>query len=190
MQLLGSTASPFVRRIRLYLLEKNYEFVELDIFSSAGREILTKNNPVQKIPVLIDDDGVCIYDSRVIYRYLANKYNDDALTWPQENQLTLIDAANDALINLLLLSRSQLDSSEDRLFYNLQHERIEQVLNALDQKVEDGEFEQWSYPAICLFCLLDWIDFRALYNVKNYVHLVAFKQVVLNKKGTKETAPY
>ncbi len=189
MQLLGSTTSPFVRRLRLYLLEKEYKFVDLDIFSTEGREILTKNNPVQKIPVLIEDDGVCIYDSRVIYRYLANKYGDDVLTWPQENLLSLIDAANDALINLLLLSRSQLDSSEDRLFYNLQHERIAQVLSALDQKVEDGEFEQWHYPSICLFCLLDWIDFRELHNLDKLVNLVSFKQVAQNNKGTTETAP-
>jgi len=189
MQLLGSTTSPFARRLRLYLLEKEYEFVDLDIFSIEGRHTLTKNNPVQKIPALIDDD-FCLYDSRIIYRYLAEKYDETKLTWPQENLLTLIDAANDAFINLLLLSRSQLDSSEDRLFYNLQHERIEQVLAALEKKAAKGEFTQWNYPAICLYCLLDWIVFRELYILDRYTNLMSFKSAALNQKGIKETAPF
>ena len=189
MQLLGSTTSPFARRLRLYLFEKEYEFVDLDIFSTEGRHILTKNTPAQKIPALIDDD-FCIYDSRVIYRYLAEKYDEAKLTWLQENQLTLIDAANDTFINLLLLSRSQLDSSEDRLFYNLQHERIEQVLAALEQKTAQGEFTQWNYPAICLYCLLDWIDFRELYVLDKFMHLTSFRFTTSTYKGIKETAPY
>lgn len=40
MQLFGSTTSPFVRRLRLYLNDRQYEFINLDIFSNEGREIL------------------------------------------------------------------------------------------------------------------------------------------------------
>ena len=81
MKLIGSTTSPFVRRLRLYFTLLNvsdFDFVNLDIFSSQDRQLLTENNPAQKVPALIDDEQ-CIYDSRVIFRYLSEKYQEAPL---------------------------------------------------------------------------------------------------------------
>lgn len=191
MKLLGSTTSPFVRRLRLYLAQHNitdYEFVNLDIFSTDDRQLLTDNNPAQKVPALVDND-LCIYDSRVIFRYLAQKYQQAPLSWPQENLLTLIDAANDSLVSLFLLSRSNLDINEDKLFFNLQHERVEKVMTALDKAVNDGAFEHWDYPAICLYCLIDWANFRQRYDFKDKVNLAHFHKNNLNSLGVIDTDP-
>jgi len=192
MKLLGSTTSPFVRRLRLYSVQlniTNFDFVNLDIFAnSEDRQLLTEKNPAQKVPALLDEDQ-CISDSRVIFRYLSQKYQQPSLTWPQENLLTLIDAANDSLISLFLLKRSGLDTSEDRFFFNLQHERVEKTFAALDQAAKKGEFEQWHYPAICLYCLLDWVEFRQLYDFKPLVDLAEFYQVNSNNDGVKATDP-
>jgi glutathione S-transferase len=192
MKLLGSTTSPFVRRLRLYSVKlniTNVDFVNLDIFAdSEDRQLLTEKNPAQKVPALLDEDQ-CIYDSRVIFRYLSQKYQQPSLTWPQENLLTVIDAANDSLISLFLLKRSGLDTSEDRFFFNLQHERVEKTFLALEQAVKNGEFEQWNYPAICLYCLLDWVAFRQLYDFNPLVNLVEFHRVNTNNDGVKETDP-
>jgi len=68
MKLLGSTTSPFVRRLRIYLDGKDYDFVNLDIFQEEDRKYLTENNPAQKIPALLDN-GECIYDSRFFKRH-------------------------------------------------------------------------------------------------------------------------
>ena len=100
MKLIGSTTSPYVRRIRLLLDDSDYEFVNLDIYCQ-GRDELRRNNPALKIPMLIDDNQE-VYDSRVIARYLSEKQGMVPLTWDQENQLTLIDAANDSAVILLL----------------------------------------------------------------------------------------
>ena len=192
MKLLGSTTSPFVRRLRLYSRQlniSNFDFVKLDIFANTeDRKLLTEKNPAQKVPALIDDDQ-CIYDSRVIFRYLSEKYQQPSLTWPQENLLTLIDAANDSLVSLFLLKRSGLDTSEDLLFFNLQHERVENTFSALEQAAKKGEFEQWHYPAICLYCLLDWVEFRQLYDFNPLVDLAEFYRVNAINDGVKETDP-
>ena len=87
MKLIGSTTSPYVRRIRILLGEEPYEFVNLDIYGQ-DREALRRQNPALKIPMLIDEAQV-LYDSRVIARYLSAKQNCDPLTWDQQNQLTL-----------------------------------------------------------------------------------------------------
>lgn len=192
MKLLGSTTSPFVRRLRLYSLQldiADFEFVPLDIFAnSEDRKLLTDNNPAQKVPALVDDEQ-CIYDSRIIFRYLSDKFQQPALTWRQENLLTIIDAANDSLISLFLLKRSGLDTSDDLFFFNLQHERIEKTFLALAQSVKNGEFEQWHYPSICLYCLLDWVALRQVYDFTHLVDLVEFQRVNANHAGITETAP-
>ncbi len=173
MKLLGSTTSPFVRRIRVYLDGKDYLFVNLDIFAEQDRKLLTDNNPTQKIPALLDDE-LCIYDSRVIHRYLAEKYEQPALSWQQENLLTLIDSVNDSLVSKLLLQRSNIDTMQEGLFFNLQRERAEIVFTALDEEVAKGSFGQWDYPAICLWCLLDWTDFRDLAKWRHLTNLCRF----------------
>ena len=71
MKLIGSTTSPYVRRIRLLLSDEPYEFINLDIYGE-GRDELRRTNPTLKIPVLIDGDQE-LYDSRVIARYLGQK---------------------------------------------------------------------------------------------------------------------
>ena len=188
MQLLGSTTSPFVRRIRLYMLGREYEYINLDIFANDDRQTLTANNPALKVPVLIDGEQN-IYDSRVIYRYLAEKYQQQPLSWQQENLLTLIDAGNDSLVTLLISKRSGFDINEDKLLFNLQNERAATLLSTLNEAVADQQFSQWHYPEICLFCLLDWINFRALYDFSHLSHLMAFYEMNLQQKGIKETAP-
>ncbi len=188
MKLFGSTTSPFVRRLRLYLLGQDSEFIDLDIFSEHGREILSANNPAQKVPILQDGE-LTLYDSRVIYRYLAQRQGDSSLSWSQENLLTLIDAVNDSFVSILLLSRSGFDTSQDNLFANLQNERIKKVLEVLETEVTAGAFNDWSYASICLFCLLDWIDFRDLYSLNNYPHLSNFFLLAKKNSGIAETDP-
>jgi len=188
MKLLGSTTSPFVRRLRIYMAGKEYQFVNLDIFSDQDRQVLTENNPALKVPALIDKDQ-CIYDSRVIFRYLAEKYQQPKLTWAQENLLTLIDSVNDSLVSFLLLQRSNVDTLQDGLFFNLQRERTEKVLQVLDSEVAKGAFESWHYPAICLWCLLDWAEFRSLAKWQHLPNLNHFFQQYASLTIVNDTDP-
>ncbi|MDC0662221.1 glutathione S-transferase family protein [Marinobacter sp. SS21] len=160
MKLIGSTTSPYVRRIRLLLADRPYQFDNLDIYG-ADRDELRRQNPALKIPMLIDD-GQTVYDSRVIARYLMTKFDLPGLDWEQENQLTVIDAANDSFVTLLLSKRSGLDIDQGAMFYRLQWERVEKTLTALAALISENRFVDWNYPAMCLYCLVDWLDFREL----------------------------
>lgn len=166
MQLYGSSPSPYVRRIRLVLAAQPYEFMTLNIFETTDRATLIRLNPTRKVPMLVDGDAV-IYDSSVIYRYLAAKYGWVALTWQQENVLTLINAVNDSLVELLLCQRSGFDTNEDRLFFNLQHERIAAVLTQLEQM----SWDEWNYVTMSLYALVDWAAFRGLVDLTPYPRL-------------------
>ncbi len=190
MKLLGSPTSPYVRRLRLWLREEacNYDFVSLNIFEGEGRELLKAHNPTLKVPMLLDGEQP-VYDSRVIFRYLCQKLGREPLRWEEENRLTVIDAANDSFVPLLLLERSGVDTQRDAMFFRLQRERIERTLELLEAQVADGQFRSWDYPAICLFCLVDWVMMRELYDFSCLPHLRSFRDQQLGRPGVAETDP-
>jgi len=188
MQLLGSTTSPYVRRIRLLLGERNYRFVNLDIFAEEHRSLLTQSNPAKRVPALIDGDQTII-DSGVIYRYLTEKFEMTPLSWHQQNLLALIDSVNDSMVSMLILSRSEIDTGQDKLFFNLQRERANTVCSALNEAANAGDFTQWNYATIALFCLLDWLKFRELFDWQAFPHLVNVYQACNQRKDVLETDP-
>jgi glutathione S-transferase len=190
MQLFGSLTSPYVRRIRAFAIENtiDFEFINLNIFAEKDRATLIRLNPTRKIPMLVDGEHV-IFDSNVIYRYLSQKSNLVPLTWQQENQLTMINSVSDSLVELLICQRSGFDTEQDKLFFNLQRERVQEVLSVLNQAAKDQEFVDYNYAAIALFCLIDWILFRELTDLSLYPSLRQFHQTHAQRKSNLDTAP-
>jgi glutathione S-transferase len=72
MILRSAPASPFARKVRIAIallgLGDRIEIRDAD--TTDPNEILRKQNPLGKIPVLLSDDGTPFYDSRVIVEYL------------------------------------------------------------------------------------------------------------------------
>lgn len=188
MKLYGSQTSPYVRRIRLLLADTAYDFIKLDIFTGADRDKLAAMNPTLRIPMLEDDNEV-IFDSGVIYRYLTAKLRLAPLSWYQENQLTVINAVNDSLVMLLQCSRSGFDTAEDKLFFNLQKERVATCLYVLEQQAENAEFSQWNYIAMALYSLIDWTLFRQLVELDDYPALLAFVNENASRSGIAASDP-
>lgn len=188
MELIGSNTSPFVRRIRLLLAGLPYTYTQLDIYAE-GRAALARQTPILKVPVLIDNNQP-IYDSRVIARYLQQTHGiGEPLSWEEENRLTIIDAALESLVMLLLGQRSGLDTSTEVMIYRLQRERIARSLDSLEHEVMEGNFRLWRYPAICLYTLLDWADFRALINLRDYPRLQEFRDTHAQREDVLVTDP-
>ena len=103
-----------------------------------------------------------IFDSRIIYNYLSDKLDHEGLSWEEENQLTLIDAANDS---------------------------FEAVLSALSQQLDAGGFSGWTYPEICLYTMIDWVLFRELHDIKDYPQLLEFHEQHHNRIEVTATDP-
>jgi len=185
MKLYGSVPSPYVRRIRMLLANVDFEFVDMQIFTPDDRALLTSINPILKVPMFTDGDDV-IFDSRVIFRYLAEKYELPKLSWHEENLLSVIDGINDSIVQMFILKRSDIDVTEDRLYFNIQNERISQSFDFLVKALAEGDFDQWHYPAICLYSLLDWALFRELMTLDAYPTLVEF--MAANKERAEVTA--
>lgn len=173
MKLYGSIPSPFVRRNRIFLENIDYEFVAMNIYEKDQREQLSALGPIKQIPILVDGETT-VYDSRIIYRYLNDKYKKENLTIHDENIITMIDACNDAQVFLLMLVRSDIDINQDKLFINNQKNRIVDTLTELDKLAAENEFDLWNFKAICLYSLLDWMEFRELQDLTGYKNLKQF----------------
>lgn len=188
MKLFGSLTSPYVRRLRIWLENTDYEFVTLDVFSTEGRAQLESVSPARKIP-LLQLGKETVYDSRIIFNFLNKKLQREELTLDDENTLSLIDEANQAYVHLFMLSKSGVDTHQESFYFNLQRERINNLLLHFEGMVSAGHFKQWNYPAICLFCLLDWIDFRHLENLENTPALKEFRDKHQDHEYVKLTNP-
>ncbi|ADE12223.1 glutathione S-transferase N-terminal domain-containing protein [Sideroxydans lithotrophicus] len=86
MKLIGSTTSPYVRKARLVLLEKNIPHTFVIDPPSEPNSQVTRFNPLGRIPALILDDGSCIFDSTVIAEY-ADTLNDTPILIPRGDAL-------------------------------------------------------------------------------------------------------
>jgi len=70
MKLYGTPRSPFARKIRIVLAEKNLPYEMVVPRGSTPDSPVPALNPLGKVPTLQRDDGSALYDSPVIVEYL------------------------------------------------------------------------------------------------------------------------
>jgi glutathione S-transferase len=112
MKLLGTQTSPYVRKARLVLLEKNiaHEYV-IDPPSEPG-SLVARVNPLGRIPALILDDGFCVFDSSVIADY-ADTLNDSPVLIPRDDALARLrvkrwEALADGIMDSAIVARNEV----------------------------------------------------------------------------------
>ena len=84
MKLLGTNTSPYVRKVRLVLLEKHipHDYV-IDPPREPGSQV-ARVNPLGRIPALILDDETSVFDSPVIAEYV-DTLNDNPILIPRND---------------------------------------------------------------------------------------------------------
>ncbi len=70
MRLYATETSPYARKVRMALLEKNMPCTVEWVNLRAPEHAALAHNPLGKIPVLLRNDGSAVYDSAVIIQYL------------------------------------------------------------------------------------------------------------------------
>jgi len=188
MILYGSQTSPFVRRIRLLLPSETYEFKRVDIFNREERDQLRKLSPLLKIPMLSIDDQI-IWDSRVIFNELCKRKYHPPLNINEENLLTAMSDLSDSLIQKLLATRSKVSFPSGTPLEISHSERIQNTLTFLEYQCSIGNFSEWNFISMCLYCLIDWINFRNLIDLSPFPILIEFKQKNINQDRIELTDP-
>jgi glutathione S-transferase len=70
MKLIGSGASPYVRKVRIVMAEKKIDFEHVLENPWSPDTKVPDSNPLGKVPCLVMEDGGAVFDSRVIVEYL------------------------------------------------------------------------------------------------------------------------
>lgn len=115
MKLYWSPRSPFVRKVMVFAHEAGVapriETVKTLVSSTAANRELMSVNPLGKIPTLVTDDGMVLFDSYVICEYLDSLNGGDKLIprAPDRRwQALRWHALGDNMLDNLLLWRNEL----------------------------------------------------------------------------------
>lgn len=111
MKLYASHTSPYVRKVRMMLLETGLddrvEQVEVSGTPTAPNPAVAAANPLGKIPCLERPDGPAIFDSRVICRYLDTLHAGRKFYphGPAEWTAATLEALADGILDAAVLCR-------------------------------------------------------------------------------------
>jgi glutathione S-transferase len=172
MKLIGSTTSPYVRKVRIVMAEKklDYQFVEEDVW--AADTSIMQSNPLGKVPCLVMEGGEALFDSRVIVEYLdtlspvgklipaVGRERAEVKTW---------EALSDGVLDALILARLESNWSgrskaqRSQAWVDRQMAKTQASLKAMSQGVGDKPFCAGIYLSladIAVGCALGYLDFR------------------------------
>lgn len=163
MRLLGSVTSPFVRKVRMVVHELDLGSVvhfELTEAKSPTPELL-RLSPIGKIPILILSEEEAVFESDLISRYLANRFENSTL-FPSsfdlcfEKSLALINGGMDAAAALVMESWKS-PKLQDKGIIDRQKSRLVRIISYLE---ESGIPPVPLYINFALGSLLGYLDFR------------------------------
>ncbi|KAG9043800.1 hypothetical protein FS837_009118 [Tulasnella sp. UAMH 9824] len=82
LTIIGHPSSSCTRRVKTVLIEKGVEYTLKSLEWTVAEhksEAHLKLQPFGQVPVLIDEDGYTLFESRAISRYIASKYADQGI---------------------------------------------------------------------------------------------------------------
>lgn len=176
MKLYGSITSPFVRRVRFLCHQLGHGFEMIDSLTEEGQAAMRDKNPIWKVPC-VEIDGLVIWDSHTIIEYLTEKYKGDPKLlrrpegnehWHERNLVTAADGCVESAINVFYLKKDGV-SVLDVAYLKKQMARVESILAWLKSQLYGHYFtseERIGMSELTLYCILDWLRFRAMYAVE------------------------
>jgi glutathione S-transferase len=165
MKLAYSPASPYVRKVMACAIIRGLE-QRVEIWKIGTTDpALTPANPLSKIPTLITDDGVSLYDSPVICEYLDSLGDAPKLfppagpaRWTALRQQALADGILDA--SQPRRREIALPQDQGRIDYIAQQRgKVTRAVEVLE--AEAGTLGQLAtIGEITIACALGYLDFR------------------------------
>jgi glutathione S-transferase len=172
MKLIGSTSSPYVRKVRIVMAEKklDYEFVNEDVW--AADSAVSHSNPLGKVPCLVMEGGEALFDSRVIVEYLdtlspvgkliptVGRERAEVKTW---------EALADGVLDAAILARLEAHwagrnkAQRSQAWIDRQLSKVHASVKAMSQGLGDKPFCAGIYLSladIAVGCSLGYLDFR------------------------------
>lgn len=167
MKLLISATSPYARKARIVLLEKNIPCaVDTADPWEEGDTAVAKNNPLRKIPILVLDDGSPIIDSRLICDYLDGQNEtprllpaDPAARVKAKTREAIAEGAIDAATSVIMAKRVAPDMQNENWRQWLLA-KTDAAVDYFEKIAGDRAAADLDMGDIAVGCLLGFLDFR------------------------------
>jgi len=174
MKIIETRQAPNPRRVRIFLAEKGISvpFEELDLMKGALKTAeFTALNPMQRVPVLILDDGTAISESVAICRYFEEIQPEPALFGSGAVEKATIEMWNRRVeLNLLLAifaafrhlhpAMAHLEVPQVKEWGEACKPKVVEALEVLDKQLANSQFiagEQFSIADISALCAIDFL---------------------------------
>ena len=203
MKLIGSPASPYVRKVRVVMAEKklDYQYVIEDVW--AAESTIVESNPLGKVPCLVMEGGEAVFDSRVIVEYLDTLSPVGKLIPTQGRERAEVktwEALADGLMDAALLARMEVifkgrtEAQRSQPWIDRQMDKINAVLKSMSTGLADKPFCSgvlFSLSDVAVGCALGYLDFRFPQVTwrEAYPNLVKLQDKLAQRPSFIETAP-
>ncbi len=170
MKLLGTNTSPYVRKARLVLLEKNisHDYV-IDPPREPGSQVV-RVNPLGRIPALILDDETCAFDSPVIAEYV-DTLNDNPILIPRNDAKARMrvkrwEALADGIADSAVVVRTEVIRPADKQDADTINRHNNAITRALAYAAEQLGAREWcegnaiTLADLALVSALVYLDLR------------------------------
>ena len=201
MKLIGSLASPYVRKVRVVMAEKklDYEFALENVW--AADSAILESNPLGKVPCLIMEDGGAMFDSRVIVEYLDTLTPVGKLIPVQGRERAevkcweaLADGVSDAAVLVRLEKTQRPEAQQNSAWVERQMLKVHAGIKAMSTGLAETAFcagNQYTLADVAVCCTLGWvglrfpeIDWRG-----DYANLAKLFDKVSERPSFKDTVP-
>jgi glutathione S-transferase len=161
MKLIYSPGSPFARKVRIVLAEKDLPFESL-VVDAYEVDTLLAANPIGQVPALVLDDGSGLADSGVICAWLDAHHPEPRLIpegeaqWPVRRLEALADAMAENTVKL----RMEQMRPEAKRSAEMMERHVRKTRRGLDALETQAFGDALCMAQIALVCALDYMDFR------------------------------
>jgi len=200
MKLVTSLTSPYGRKVRVVLLEKKIPF-KLQVENPwLPDSPVASLNPLGKVPVLVLEDGVSVFDSRVIVEYLDHVSPVAHLipTEPKSRMAVrgieaLADGVTDAAV-ALYLEKKRVPEQQNPDWLLVQEKTLFRGLEALSEALGENAWflgNSMTLADVASGCTLGYLDLRfADINWRTaHPNLAKLAEKLASRASFKETVP-
>jgi glutathione S-transferase len=203
MKLLGSTSSPYVRKVRVVLAEKklDVDFVTEDVWSADTT--IAESNPLGKVPCLIMEGAEALFDSRVIVEYLDTLSPVGKLIPPvgrERAETKTWEALADGLMDAAILARleatwtGRTKAQRSQVWIDRQLAKVTATVKAMSVGLGDKPFcggIHFSLADVAVGCALGYLDFRfpQIDWRTDYPNLVRLYDKLMQRASFADTTP-
>lgn len=195
MKLYGSLTSPYVRKVRILLAEKNIDHDFIKSLPGIDNTELAAVNPLAKVPALQLDNGELLIDSGLHVEYIdslpGEKFiPDDQSRWTVLNWHELGNGISDAVVNRMLETRREKDC-QNAEFIKKQELKVGRAMAYAEERIGSKQYlsgGKLTLADITLGVALAYTDLRYAHDWRSqHKKLANWYQVIKERSAFKAT---